>query len=320
MGAAAEGTVIADGEGGSDRYNIDYVGNGSRWVDTRDSGIGGNDVTFIRGTAITDHIEVRANRILRLNEIRVLPPETVAFGTSNESVVVDTRDGLDLIQVFASVAGTTRVNGGEDADTAEIFSTTHMNQLTLDMGRGQDEVNVFSTHVATNTSIFGRDGHDMFTVGSDEANDNGNLGLLRGRVLFRGGSGFDQMYVNDRASAGAYSYYVGPTGLSSIPGPLGLDRDAFAGLSYNGELERIRLDTTDLANFISVRASEDTEIHIDGNAPSGNANVADFIYLLGSSADGRQFQDGGNGSGSWDFSDGKQDVSFEDIEDFFDSI
>ena len=316
-----EGTVLADGEEGSDRYNVNFSATRQRYVDTRDSGTTGQDIVSIRGTVIADEIELRANRVIRINEVAALGDETVVFDTSNEVVIVNTLDGQDKVDVFASVAPTTRIQTGNDDDTISIYSTAGVDQMTIDAGEHDDLVNIYRSSATSNVGIFGRGGDDEFVIGSNLADDNGNLGFIRGRIGVFGGDstveGEDALYVNDTAGVGGYAYYVSPTAIRSIPGPFNAVRNTFAGVVYDGSMEFVRLDTTEANNYVSVGGSMDTRFHIDGNGES--TPFGDVINLIGSADDGRNLTTTGPGEGFWDFTDGTQDVAFEGFEGIFDA-
>ncbi len=322
--AGVEGTMIADGQEGSDRYNVNFSATRQRFVDTRDTGTGDMDITAITGTVIADEVEIRANRVIRINEIAALGNETVAYGSENEVVIVNTIGGPDLVSMFASISTTTRLQTGEGDDTINVRSTAGSDQVTLDAGEGNDLINVYKVFVGTNVGIFGRGGDDTFVVGSNAVVDNGNLGFIRGRVALYGGDNVfgsqDTLYINDRLANAPYAYSVNGTGVRAIDGPLGIPRTAFQGIIYDDTMEFVRLDTTDLSNYISVTPSQSTKFYIDGNQPS-TVNNSDFINLLSTDA-GRELHitDSSNGEGFWDFTDGSLDVAFEGIEDTSDGV
>lgn len=306
----ARGTVAVDGQAGDDTYNISLMRIGDRFVDTRDSVDGGQDETNVFGTNFIDAVEVRASRIIKGDQ-------TVAFNRSNEKVMVDLVGGADTVDVFASFAPETVVQTGAGGDTILVSSTVHAALLKLMGGAEADTITVKKTHAATTTELHGEGGADTFIVGSSITQDNGNLGRIRGAISVHADNGTaspgDWLYVNDAAVSAAYSYGVTPTSIESIPGPRNFPRPQFAGITFDGTLDSLRLDGTRLANHFSVVPSMDTMFEFDGNDPDSSPANGDSIRLE-SGAGVLTITDPQEGNGRWDFSDGHERVKFQHME------
>ena len=114
----------------------------------------------------------------------------------------------------------------------------------------------------------------------------------------------------------AYNYAVTPTAIRPIAGPNNAPRPQFAGVTFDGTVEFARLDGTIAANYFSVRPSMTTRFYLDGNLPSPIVGSGDTIFLHTTVGDGHllRITDAPRGKGFWSFTNGMQEVRFEEIE------
>lgn len=311
--SAVLGGVEVDGQAGSDTVNVTFVGTGSRFANLSDSGVGGSDLLTLNGNAQANTFSVQPTLVS-------MGTENVVFSAATERLTINSLGGSDVFNIGGSSAGVTRINAGDAADTFNVNGTQNSPQLTLDGGAADDVFTVRNVSPGSRVTQLGGTGNDLFNVGSDLNGDNGQLDLIRGVVSADGGGntvgGQDRLYVNDNGSMAPYSYYMGPTSITNLPGPQQIMRPNFAGIFYDASLELARLDGTPLANFFSVKSSADTIYYIDGNSPNPFAVNGDFINLLASSNDGHVLHiiSPSLGSGYWDFTNGHEEVRFENIE------
>lgn len=316
IGSTYRGDMVVDGQNGSDTVLLTVVGSGNRYANLRDSGATGTDGTTISGNSAANSFLVTPTRV-------TLGGENMDFDGATERLTINSLAGNDAFTITGSQAGVTRINGGDGAENFTVVATVGSAQLTLDGGNNDDVFTVLSTEAGSRVTQLGGSGNDHFNVGSDLNSDNGQLDQIRGTVSADGGTntmgGQDRLYVNDHGTNAAYSYYVGPTSITTLPGPLQIARPNFAGVYYNNLLELARLDGTALANFFSVRASQDTIFYIDGNSPNAFAVNGDFVNLLATPNDGHVLHiiSPSLGSGYWDFTNGNEEVRFENIENMY---
>ena len=68
----------------------------------------------------------------------MMADDTHMFTSNLEVAVAAGGDGEDFVEMFASVAGETRLEGGMDSDTLQISSTALADMVTTDGGDGDD--------------------------------------------------------------------------------------------------------------------------------------------------------------------------------------
>ncbi len=307
----ARGKVSLDGQALDDTYNVELMRTGFRQVDTRDTG-GGIDVTNVMGTNFFESIEVRSTRIVSAGQL-------VGYSSSIDTLKVDTRNGSDTVEVFASVAPELIVQTGSGNDIVLVSGTSHAQDLKIFGGAGNDIMTVKTTQSTTNLELHGESGADTFNVGSTVSKSNGNLGRIRGEIFVQadvspdGGTVGDLLYVNDAALFAAYSYAVTPTGVTATPGPRGIGRPNFAGVGFDRTLDTVLVEGTKGSNHFSVLPGLHTLVKIDGNLPNVGSVNADTIKL--ETADGTlTLTDVNQGNGFWSFTNGNKNVEFKNME------
>lgn len=301
-----------DGGEGDDRYDIEFAGRRVRRLDVRDTGAGGQDQLNVMGTSLIDRVDVNATTVVRAKE-------QVFYDGNTESLLVDTTDNNDIVEVFGSQSPLARILTRAGDDIVFVHATAQGDVFTIDTGLGADIFNVSRVTENTELNVFGQAGEDKFNIGSTLVADDGNLGRIRGRLRISGGAEADRLYVNDRAANAAYDYYMSDGAITNLNGGSSLARPAFSGIYYNS-VEFSRLDGSDKRNFFSVMPSVNTRMYVDGNLPVAATLITpmtdgDYLHILGNPAvDGRQLFVTGPGQGVWTFADGKKDVGFENIE------
>jgi hypothetical protein len=311
VSADSAGKVSLDGQADSDMYNVWLMRNGERQVDTRDSG-DGFDVTTVIGSDAIDAVEVRATRI-------ITGDQRIGYGNTIDRMEIRLGNGDDTVDVFATVSPELAILTGAGEDTVLISGTTFAQTIQVFGGGGDDTMTVKKTQSTTNLELHGQGSADTFNIGSNISKDDGNLGRIRGAIVVAADNDSsvdannDWLYINDAAATGVYSYGITPTGVQSIPGPRGIARPQFAGITFDGTLDSVRVDGTSRGNHFSVTPSPDTAMFFDGNDPNTGLASADSITLESGNGD-LTITDEAMGNGYWQFSDGHQRVDFINME------
>ena len=217
------------------------------------------------------------------------------------SLTLDTSAGNDSVQL-QMVPLAARVIAGDGDDTILVLSTSA--PLTIDGGAGADAI----------------------AVGSTQAGNNGDLDAIAGPITIVGGANpagrGDTLYVNDRSESAQVGYLITPASIThqASPGNPANTR-SFAGISYDGTIESVRVDGSDQAVVFDVQPSLQTAFYIDGNLPQlGKVPTDDGNYLQldtrTTGTAGRKLALSGRGAGQWNFTSGHQPVSFEGISKF----
>ena len=97
----------------------------------RDGGAGGSDLLTVHGNSLANQFVLNATTVTS-------GTQTVVFSAASERLTVSMKGGDDKIDVFASTAGVTRINGELGNDKMNVFSTIFVPQLTLSGGDGND--------------------------------------------------------------------------------------------------------------------------------------------------------------------------------------
>ena len=304
MGVNSFADVIFEGGDGSDVSEVRNIGRTNRLITVRDNGVNGSDDLTIIGASFQDRYTVAPTSVKNRNEV-------VIYNAGIETMLVDAAGGSDIITVTGSVVPSATIFARTGNDLIFVENTAMADRFVIDSGAGNDTFNITGTASDSFTQLFGQGGDDLFIVGSLPAEDSGNLNRIRGRVnLIAGGDNLqDRLYVNDNAAAGAYGYFISQNVIGNLDGQL--LRPNFAGIGINPQMEFVRVDGTNQANFFSVMPSQFVRFHIDGNLPE-NVAEGDFLNLLGGN-DGRSLS-GGVPNGVWTFTNGNENVSFENIE------
>ena len=310
------GNVYNDGQDGSDTYNFQLSTTASRRLLAFDSGGTGIDQLNSIGTTADDTIEVRSTRILLNND-------THMYNANIDIAAANGGEGEDYIEMFASVAGEARLEGGQDDDTLKVSSTAHAELITTHGGDGNDTAITRYVREATTLRQFGDAGDDLFVFGSTMADDNGNLGYLSGIISVSGGDNTsslteDTIYMNDAGLHVPYSYYSHNSRISPLPGPADLPRPEFAGVAFDDTVEFVHLDGTEAANYFTVHSNEFTRFLFNGNDPH-QSDTGDFIQLVAESGDGHvlTISNVADGDGYWTFGNGNKDIEFESMEGYY---
>lgn len=294
------GNAIIDGQEGSDSYLVEIVDRSDRFVVARDSGTFGNDSLTVVGTVLNDFLTLRSG-------VASTPFQRILYNDNTEVMNLLTGGSGDNVQVFGVTSPETNIDAGPGHDLVFVnstFGTAPTKELNVDLGLGNDNMVVRGTQADTTTTIRGREGNDNISLGSSYAENSGNLDLIQGHVNIFGDEDDDRIYMNDFARTASYNYDVGPTYVRNGGSP----SNFFAGITYDGTIETLRLDATNYRNHINVNASFDTKLSFFGN---GGYNTID---LLGDpDADGREFFGTDGGQGFWRFDNGFKDVFFSDF-------
>jgi len=316
ISADAMGNVFNNGQEGSDTYNFSLSETANRRLLAHDSGVAGVDQLNSIGTEGDDNIEVRSTRVL-------MADDTHMFTSNLEVAAAVGGDGEDFVDMYASVAGETRLEGGADNDTLQISSTALADMVTTDGGDGDDTTITRVVRETTTVEQHGGTGDDLFVFGSTELEDNGNLGLLRGNISVSGGdntssSTEDKIYMNDAGLNIRYSYFSKDSRISPLPGPANLPRPEFAGVSFDETVEFVHLEGTEAANYFTVHSNEFTRFLFNGNDPH-RTSTGDFIQLVAESGDGHVhwISNATDGDGYWTFGNGNKNIEYQSMEGYY---
>jgi len=163
----------------------------------------------------------------------------------------------------------TTISGGSGSDTVNVDSTTSGTTTTVNSGSGNDTVNVLATGAGSTTKIDGTTGSGNVTVNLEGATNN-SIDAIAGPVTFTGGSGDNQLAIDDEDSetAGIYNLTSNTFQRTTAGGgsPTGL-------VTYSG-LTDLTLDTPDESNTINVAGTgSGTDTALDTGSGSDTVNV-----------------------------------------------
>ncbi len=295
---AAYTNALFDGQEGSDTYDISILDRSQRFVVARDTGVVGNDELKIRGTLLNDSLIVRSG-------IVITPNQDIISNQNTESMTIMSEGSDDVISIYGVSSPETNVmtqTGDDLVFVNSTFGTAPVKTLNIDLGGGQDTAVLTGTQADTTTTVDGGVGDDNIMLGSSFSDNNGNLDTLYGAIGVIGGDGVDRIYLNDVGRLSSANYDLGATFLNNA-GPSAF----FAGVTFDGTMETLRLDSTPFRNHVNVTPSHDTKFSFYGD---GGFNT---ISLLGDASDGRRFWGVDGGDGFWNFTDGTKDVFFSDF-------
>ena len=286
VASSAYGNAIIDGQEGSDSYDISIADRSSRFVVARDSGTTGVDDLVVQGTILDDILTLRSGVVKT-------PHQDILYNQNTESLTVMTGSARDNISIYGISAATTNINTEADRDLLFLHSTfgnQPSKTLNVDLGVGNDTAVIRGSNADTTTSFAGGEGDDAINVGSSLADADGN----------------HRVYINDQGKNASFDYRVTANSVSKItndPNPF------FAGITYDGTVETLRLDATNFKNRVDVFGSQDTTYSFLG---SGGFNQI-FLDATDSAIDGRNLTKFNALDGLWTFTNGKRDIFFENF-------
>lgn len=255
---------------------------------------------------------------------------TFTLAGSEQVAVTDSAGAADRLRVTGTTtADTVDVSVGRVRRGTQAVLYTGIEAVTVAGDSGADTITVRSTAVGVPVAVSGNADDDLVVVGT------GDLDTIAAPVTVAGDIGTDRLVVNDSGVAVAADYLVTPTTVASAASPTVRTRAVrtFAGITYDGTTELLRLDGSDGVNVFDVQPSRDTAYTIDGNAPASGfveASKGDYLKLdtkttfpadplgFGLDTSGRRLTIQERGTGRWDFTKetGHKPVAFESIERF----
>ncbi|MFT7632536.1 MAG: hypothetical protein ACI87E_003588, partial [Mariniblastus sp.] len=290
------GSAIIDGQEGSDRYDVFIADRSQRMIVARDSGTTGTDHLSVYGTVLDDTMTFRSGVVRTAHQ-------DVLFTQSTETMSLLTGGSNDKVTVYGLSSPTTNIMGESGRDSIEVLSSfgpAVSKTINANGGTGDDYVIIRGTGADTSVNVFGDIGNDNLVVGSLLGENNGNLDNIRGSVHVSGGAGSDRLYINDAGKTASFNYDVTPTYVRNG----GTASTFFGGITYESNIEVLRLDATDFKNEVEVTPSLDTAFSFFGN------NGLNSVSLTDDPTDGRQFFGQNGGVGFWTFTNGAKDVFF----------
>ncbi|MFK7768027.1 MAG: beta strand repeat-containing protein [Mariniblastus sp.] len=155
----ALGTVVADGQQGSDLYQLALGTDQSRRIFALDSGTDtdARDRIVAQLTASDDNL-VLSGESFQVNTDRV------GFNMNFEAMYVNGKEGNDTIEVNRMSLDFLRIIGESGDDVINVNNFTGINQIRVDAGDDNDTI---ALNAGTQSGIFagfGGDGDDTFTV------------------------------------------------------------------------------------------------------------------------------------------------------------
>ncbi len=251
-----------------------------------------------------------------------------------------TGSGLVIVNDSIGLADRLAVTGTAGADSIQVaigsidrgeqaVRFSGVESVSVAGAAGADSIFIRETAVGIPVAVSGGAANDIVTVGS------GNLDTIASSVTVAGNGGSDRILVDDSSITIAADYVVSPTRVTSTASLYTRSRSAraFAGVTYDGTTEQLRLEGTDGVNVFDVQPSRSAEYFIDGNAPASGfveATKGDYLKLdtkstfpadprgYGLDTSGRRLSIEERGKGRWDFTagTGHKPVSFTSIERF----
>ena len=301
---SALGTVRLDGQDGSDNYDISLAAAGTvRTTSVFDTGTTFTDVDRIQinGTNQADSLNLRTNLVSTATQ-------RVIYDNKVETLVVRTGAGVDNLAVYGISARNTNLLTENDQDVVTVHSTFGSGisrNVNIDLGAGDDVATVRYLNADSVVSIAGGTGNDLINLGSTQAQNNGVLEFIAGKLSLVGNEGSDRVYVNDVGTTGTKNYRVNGNSLAQFSA----SNVPFPGSIFYGGMESLRLDGTNFANRVNVTSSRDTTFEFFGKG-GGNQILLDPIDAA---IDGRVLTLTSATSGRWTFTNGKRDVFFADF-------
>ena len=306
VGATSFARSRVDGQTGNDSANVFFAARDNRRVNARDTG-GGFDSLLVTGTMAADRVDLRNKLISREGEF-------VTYDENTENFDMELLGSNDVLNIFGTSVLEFNANLGVGNDTVNVFSTSTPNEtvaFNVSLSSGNDTANVFRLAENATVALFGQTGNDNFNVGSNSADDTGNLSRIRGTLFLQGGSntaGLDTLQVNDFAAVASFAYSITDSIFSHDAFNSANDR-AFESFGYGG-IEFIFAYGTDRNNTFSVIPSATTVIRVDGNGGTDDLRII--------SQEDREFF-GSADEGFIEFSQSSQNVSYIELEDLSDA-
>ena len=155
----ALGTVVADGQEGSDLYQLALGTDNNRRIFALDSG---TDVES--RDRIVAQLSTSDDNLVLSGESFQVNTDRVGFNMNFEALFVNAREGNDTIEVNRMSLDFLRIIGGSGDDVINVNNFTGINQIRVDAGADNDTI---ALNAGTESGIFtgfGGDGDDTFTV------------------------------------------------------------------------------------------------------------------------------------------------------------
>ncbi|MDC0936029.1 PKD domain-containing protein [Pirellulales bacterium] len=181
--------------------------------------------------------------------------------------------------------------------------------IRVDGSLGNDEFIVEANSIDAPLTILGGDDDDVVNVGA------GELDAIEVDIQVALGDGHDSLIIDDRLRLEPTAYDLSPQTVRWGDDPNSPH------VTYDGDLEALRVEGSVGPNVFTVSPSAVVDITVDGNAPitgSVPAIHGDSLFLRTENTAPRRisFDIPKMGNGRWTFSDGTRDLAFESIERF----
>ncbi len=300
----------------SDLVDIDFSGRNIRDIDARDNGTSGTDQLKIYGSSVIDRVDLWPTYVARKGENVVYDGNHESlmvdtgdnddivrvYGSRSPDVDVLTRSGFDLMFVHRTTAVDSMVlDAGIGNDVINVFATNAGSELRAYGQEGNDNFNVGST-LASDDGNFNLLSGDLYLAGGE--------GVDRMYANDRGVEGAYDYYLADQEITN-----LNAAGSFARPSFAGVD---YASVEFSRLDGTDQQNYFSVQPSSSVRMYVDgnlPEVFIGDPEADG-----DFLNVLGDPLqDGRELYMTGEGQGVWTFTNGFKDVAFENIEALQDS-
>jgi subtilisin-like proprotein convertase family protein len=224
-------------------------------------------------------------------------------GAGNDSLSLPVLPGTGATLTFDGGVGSDKVAITSDQKQYTIaatamttsaggtFNYSNLETASITSGAGTNSFLVNSWAKIAALTLDGGAGTDVFDIGS------GSIAPVLGKITVVGGSGTDQMSIQDSLTTGNYGYTIAKNLVTST---LGKQSRAFTSLAFDSTMDFVTLNASSGANRVNVKAAQHTEFSINGGDPT-TAN-ADILLTDVYGTIGRKLTyDPTTGSGDWAF-------------------
>lgn len=174
------------GDAGHNRVDITTINGQIRVTGTQYLGnttINGQNIPFLINANLVDDLIVDMNG----GNDRVMVNQLHLNATSHADLVIDTDDGDDLVGIYNSSARDLDVDTHGHNDDVIVSGSHFSRDLKVELGSGDDELDLYSAQAGRHIKADGETGHDdvaiQFSVAADE-------------LYVRLGSGNDVAWIN----------------------------------------------------------------------------------------------------------------------------
>ncbi|MES2789351.1 MAG: hypothetical protein V4719_07000 [Planctomycetota bacterium] len=240
----------------------------------------------------------------------------------NADLTFNGRDGQDRLVVNGTDNPTHYLINGRQllVNSLRSITTDDVQSMEIHGGAGNDSFGVVGTLAGVVTKLFGGDGGDTFLIGSSSSAVRGTLDHILGAIQVYGGGSTgtlaDEITIDDRAAVNAKGkalaagYIVTPTQVIHDNSPGQSQRPTFAGITYDGTMEKLTLLGSDGINNYNVKPSQSTKYVLNGEQNTKHSGKLDTIRFDITGTLGARLKRTNATSGNLTFSSTHQAIQF----------